>query len=398
MMLKDYGQVTQSIKEYMQTLFGYHVVVVIVILAIAKATYQDMGSLIFAKTAITTLDTPFDAEELVLTYASNVTEVLISSPLNYIYKAVPFTEQVSIFLVTRFDEVLEFSIPDDYDLLDLDPSNLYTPIFPSTVVQYIDVEKLADPEYLLDAFFSGDAELNIGTDILEQWDFVELATRDLSIDTSVDGPHVLIYHTHSQEVYIDEDWRDHETGGVIAVGNALVEELERRFGVEVLHITDSFYLDGSRSTDGAYGRMETYMERVIEENPSIQLSIDIHRDHLGEGAYLAGEVNGEPAAKLMLVNGLTQWRNLSGELVYMQNLVNNFVEDNLAVSIQTQIVGLTYYPDLLRKIYLKPYRYGMHMLPNTMVIEVGSTTNTLEEALNSIVPIADILGKVFSLD
>ncbi len=342
-------------------------------------------------------DTPFDTETIVQSYIDSVTKLVVRSPLSYIYTALPYTQNQYMIMNARFTGEFGFNIPDGHDLINLNSDNYYTPIFPSPVMDEVDKLQLDDPKFVLDSFFSGDAELELGVDVIAQWDFTDLANRELTIDTSIEGPHILIYHTHNQEVYIDEDWREYETGGVIAVGNALTQELENRFGVEVLHVTDSFYLDGSRSVDGAYERMEAVIAPIIENNPSIQLVIDIHRDALSAGAYLAGEVDGEPAAKLMFVNGLTQWRNLAGELVYMNNLVNEYVEDNLTVSIQAQIAALTYYPDIMRRIYLKPYRYGLHMHPNTLVVEVGASTNTLEEALVSVAPLADIIGIVFNL-
>jgi stage II sporulation protein P len=52
------------------------------------------------------------------------------------------------------------------------------------------------------------------------------------------------------------------------------------------------------------------------------------------------------------------------------------------------------YPGFARKVYLKPYRYSLHMLPKTLLVEVGAQNNTKQEALNAMEPLAEILAKV----
>ena len=43
---------------------------------------------------------------------------------------------------------------------------------------------------------------------------------------------------------------------------------------------------------------------------------------------------------------------------------------------------------------LKGYRYNRHYRPKSLLVEVGAQTNTLEEAMNAMEPLADILHKV----
>ena len=87
-----------------------------------------------------------------------------------------------------------------------------------------------------------------------------------------------------------------------------------------------------------------------------------------------------------------------GNLVQNTSLTNPNLTDNLAFAIQAQINGITYYPGLMRKIYLKPYRYSTHMRPKSLLIELGNQNNTLEEAVNAAGPIADIIAKVLEKD
>ena len=78
----------------------------------------------------------------------------------------------------------------------------------------------------------------------------------------------------------------------------------------------------------------------------------------------------------------------------MTYLPNPYIADNQALSFQMQLAAEEYYPGLMRKIYLKGYRYNLHMKPKSMLIEVGAQTNTLQEAKNAMEPLANILALV----
>lgn len=95
-------------------------------------------------------------------------------------------------------------------------------------------------------------------------------------------------------------------------------------------------------------------------------------------------------ASIMFFNGLSR-TTANGDIGY---LYNPYIQDNLAFSLQMQITAEEYYPGFSRAIYLKGYRYNMHYCPKTLLVEVGAQTNTVEEAMNAMEPLADILAKV----
>ena len=92
----------------------------------------------------------------------------------------------------------------------------------------------------------------------------------------------------------------------------------------------------------------------------------------------------------MFFNGLSRTTAL-GDISYLKN---PYIQDNLAFSFQMQLKAAEYYPGLARPIYLKGYRYNMHFKPKSLLIEVGAQTNTLQEAKNAMVPLADVLHRV----
>jgi stage II sporulation protein P len=142
--------------------------------------------------------------------------------------------------------------------------------------------------------------------------------------------------------------------------------------------------------DHAYSNAAPALEEILEEYPSIEVVIDLHRDSISSDTRLVTEINGKSTAKIMFFNGLCR-TVASGNLT---GLTNPYLEDNLAFSFQMQLAAAEYYPDFTRKIYLKGYRYNMHYCPKSLLVEVGAQNNTLEEAKNAMEPLADVLSKV----
>ena len=127
----------------------------------------------------------------------------------------------------------------------------------------------------------------------------------------------------------------------------------------------------------------------MQENPSIEVVLDIHRDGVAEGTHLVSEVNGKPTASIMFFNGMSQTPD--GPIEY---LPNPYREDNLAFSLQIQVKAAAYFPGLTRKIYLNGLRYNLHVRPRSSLVEVGAQTNTYQEAKNAMVPLAEVLDMV----
>ena len=108
--------------------------------------------------------------------------------------------------------------------------------------------------------------------------------------------------------------------------------------------------------------------------------------------HLVTEVNGKPTAKIMYFNGLSRTRT-NGDIAY---LYNPYIQDNLAFSLQMQIASEQYYPGFARHIYLKAYRYNLHLLPKSLLIEAGAQTNTVEEMKNAMEVLERTLKRVLT--
>ena len=247
----------------------------------------------------------------------------------------------------------------------------------------INRKKLEDFDYLRQTFYQIDNMTTIGKD---QLCVDKLLKPDMTVDTSVDGPQILIYHTHSQENFADSVPGDCNTG-IVGVGAYLAKVLTEQYGYHVLHHTGQYDVE---TRDNAYSRALPAVEQILAENPSIQVVIDLHRDEVAESTRLVTEIEGRPTAKFMFFNGLSRTRK-TGDIDY---LYNENQEANLAFSFQMQLKAAEYYPGLTRRIYLKGYRYNMHLRPRTLLIELGAQNNTVEEAKNACDPLAHILDMV----
>lgn len=216
-----------------------------------------------------------------------------------------------------------------------------------------------------------------------------LLSPDLSIPKEDgDGPQILIYHTHSQEGFADSVPGDENTT-IVGVGEVLARILREQYGYRVLHHTGRYDVE---NRDYAYNNSLPDLEALLAENPSIQVVIDLHRDEVSEDTRLVTTVDGRPTARFMFFNGLSRTRR-HGDIEY---LPNENIADNLAFSFQLQVLCNEYYPGLTRRIYLKGYRYNMHLKPRCLLIEMGAQNNTYEECYNACIPLARMLDMELS--
>ena len=202
-----------------------------------------------------------------------------------------------------------------------------------------------------------------------------------------DEPQILIYHSHSQEGFADSVEGDVSTT-IVGAGEKLTRLLEEEYGYKVLHHTGIYDVP---SRDNAYSNALPAIEQVLSENPTIQVVIDLHRDAVAEGTKLVKTIDGRDYARFMFFNGIC--RSTNGPITYLNN---PYLQENLAFSFQAQVVAESYFPGVTRKIYLKAWRYNMHLRPRNMLIELGAQTNTVEEIMNTTEILAFVIDKVLS--
>ena len=248
-------------------------------------------------------------------------------------------------------------------------------------------ETLADYDYLMNHFFILDPNTETSA---QQLNAAALLGEDLTLRKEKAEPQILIYHSHSQETFADSrEGKTEDT--IVGVGDYLAQLLTENYGYQVMHVTEAFDLAGGElDRSKAYDYARAWLEPVLEEKPSIQILIDLHRDGVPEDRHLVTEINGKPTAQIMFYNGLSHTIN-SGDLSY---LPNPYIQDNLAFSFQLEYQAALYYPELYRGIYLAGLRYNLHLRPRALLLEAGAQTNTVQEVKNAMDPFADILNRV----
>ncbi len=215
-----------------------------------------------------------------------------------------------------------------------------------------------------------------------------LADYNLTLEKK-DEPQILIFHTHGSEGYVDS--REGVTEDtVIGVGNLLEKELREVYGYNVIHETGVFdrKSDGTDDRNNAYNNALPVITEILEKYPSIEVVIDLHRD---SGDARTSVINGVKTAKVMLFNGLC--RTKDGPITYYSN---PNLQGNLAFSLHLQVTGNELYPGLMHRIYLKSYRYNMHLKEKYILVELGTHKNTVAEAKAAMKPLAETIATVLS--
>ena len=195
-------------------------------------------------------------------------------------------------------------------------------------------------------------------------------------------PQILIIHTHSSEAYSPAGLDKYDDLGtnrtldqnlnVIRIGKELAKIFED-CGLNVIHDTQVFDYP---SYTGSYNRSCEAVEKYLADYPSIKIVIDLHRDALCSDTVTyktTATEQGVCASQVMLFVG----SDASG-------LEHPNWRQNLSLALYLQNAVCQSYPSLMRPITLTKYRYNQHLSPGSMIVEVGSNGNTLQEALAAI--------------
>lgn len=203
-------------------------------------------------------------------------------------------------------------------------------------------------------------------------DIPALLAQPLQWNLRGEEPTVLIIHTHTTESYtrVDEPytesaaWRTTDEGyNMVSIGEVVREILEEN-GIPVIHDRE---LHDYPSYNGSYTRTRAAIIDYVNQNGSIQLILDLHRDAAGEGSHqmrTLAAVDGEPSAQLMLVMGTNY----------------DTYEDNLSLALKVHAQLEAQCPGITRPLQLRAARFNQDLCPGTLLVEVGAAGNTHPEA------------------
>ena len=206
-------------------------------------------------------------------------------------------------------------------------------------------------------------------------------------------PYILIYHTHTTEGYelLDKGWYSNDynsrtkdtTKTVVRVGDEIAERLEKA-GFKVIH--DKTIYDASYN--GAYSRSLETVEKYLEEYPSIVVTLDVHRDAIhyenGTKCKPTAIINGKKAAQVMIITGAEEG-SVDGFPEWEKNLT-------FAIALQNKVEEN--YKGLMRPVFFCQRKYNMNVTPCSLLLEMGTDANTLDEAVYSGRLIGDSLAEL----
>ncbi len=222
-------------------------------------------------------------------------------------------------------------------------------------------------------------------------DVPEMLNTPLDWDLTGQEPAVLIFHSHTCESYENTEgytpsdpYRTKDPQyNMVSIGSHLTACLQEK-GISVLHDTT---VHDYPSYNDAYSLSRKTVQQYLEQYPSIQLVLDIHRDAYqdasGKQASNTITVNGKESARLMLVAGTdasgythTGWR------------------ENLSIAVKLHTVLQKQYPGLCRDVTMRSYYFNQDLSPGALLIEVGTAGDTRQEALYAAELLADGIAQL----
>ncbi len=197
-------------------------------------------------------------------------------------------------------------------------------------------------------------------------------------------PKVLIIHTHTTESYFEEDRSLDENKNMLAVG-VVIKDALCEAGIDVIH---DCTVHDYPSYSGAYTRSAATASKNLNENSGINIVLDVHRDAVatndGSKLSLSADINGTKTAQLMFVVGTDA------------QLTHSNWKENLKLALKLQNCANVKYKGLMRPINLREQRFNQQLSTGSIILEVGTNGNTLEEAKQGAKLFSDVLIDVLS--
>ncbi|MBR5544270.1 MAG: stage II sporulation protein P [Clostridia bacterium] len=210
----------------------------------------------------------------------------------------------------------------------------------------------------------------------------EYLNKKVQISIIKDKPSVLIYHTHTTETYeiLERNFYTNSRStrsmnsqeNMVRIGEEICKILEEN-GYKTIH--DKTIYD--EKVSGAYDRSRENISKILKDNPSIQVALDVHRDSIyqkdGSRIKTVAEVNGRKVAQIMIISGcedgnVTNFPNWKKNLTFALGLQEKLAYDN---------------KNLMRPLMFCSRKYNMDLIPCALSIEIGTDANTITEAVYS---------------
>ncbi len=192
-----------------------------------------------------------------------------------------------------------------------------------------------------------------------------------------------IYNTHTGETYSQTDGTDRlegQRGGVVKVAQAVQEVLEKEYSLRVVR-SDTIH-DTRYAT--SYLESEKTAKEMVANHTKMITMLDIHRDAGRSHQDSLVTVKGQQVAPILIIIGSDARRPFP-------NWKQNYA---FACRLAAKMDELS--PGLCLGVRVKEGRYNQQLHPGAILVEVGTDTNSLEEAVASGKMLAEALAKLLA--
>lgn len=202
---------------------------------------------------------------------------------------------------------------------------------------------------------------------LDAWDTVPVGAFDNNGEVKVS-----VYMTHTDESYVPTEGTEsiEGNGGILKVGQRLAEELKGKgANVKVSENTHDPH------DANAYHRSRKTAVQLLKGNPDVMF--DIHRDGVEDPNFYKVEQEGQEVTSVRIVVGKQ----------------NPHMDANLTFAKEIKAYFDKHYPGMIKGIFMGKGNYNQDLGPRVLLLEVGTHTNSREEAEEGAAIFADGVAK-----
>lgn len=215
--------------------------------------------------------------------------------------------------------------------------------------------------------------------------------RDENVVLTKKSDKIFFYNTHTSESYANSTKYQFDYSGtrrsqdanynMLKITKTFKENLDEKGFIVVHDTTPHDY--GSYTS--AYQKSRITLQNAISSYGGFGICIDLHRDAIEDIDFAPKlEINGVSVARVMFVLG-------AGNTDYE----NKYFEDNLKLALKIQYIAEKVYPGLFRPMYIRNSVYNQDMSKYSILIEVGASGNTIEEAENATRCLTNLLNIIY---
>ncbi len=202
---------------------------------------------------------------------------------------------------------------------------------------------------------------------------------------------ILLYNTHTSETYTNSEKYQFSYSGTMRTQDALfnmisiAKELRDNLNSKGINATNDTTPHDYGTYTSAYQRSRITVKNALKAMGGAAISIDVHRDAIADLTYAPKvNINGVNVAQCMFVVGVGTDTNK-----------NDYYLDNLKLALKLQRLADVLYPGLFRPMIIRNSLYNQDLNKYSLLIEVGATGNTIEEAKCATRCITNLLNIIY---